>query len=312
MFLGLTPGHGRFRQAALGRLAPLPGGIPRHRRERRHAATVRWRLGSLPGRDGGRGGRRLPRHAGAARPLPPPPARRRTTEPQELWPPAPSRSTRSSWWRSRSSSSPRRSIPSRGSTPSPRPATRSRSSRPVGLDVRHDGRTVTGDDLHNPTLVVQAGRTIRFRIISRDVIHSFWIPAQRFKRDAFPQRWTEFDLTFDRPARTSGGAPSSAASTTPTWASRRSRCPVATSSAGWRSERRDAVAVAPDVPGLVGWLARPTTSGSACCASRASFVFFLRAGPWRSLMRTRARRARACRSSRTTSYNQLFTMHGAG
>jgi len=68
-----------------------------------------------------------------------------------------------------------------------------------GWTFRHDGQTVTGDDLHNPTLVVKAGRTIRFRIISRDVIHSFWIPSERFKRDAFPQRWTEFDLTFDRP-----------------------------------------------------------------------------------------------------------------
>jgi cytochrome c oxidase subunit 2 len=68
-----------------------------------------------------------------------------------------------------------------------------------GWTFRHDGRTVTGDDLHNPTLEVKAGRTIRFRMISRDVIHSFWIPSERFKRDAFPQRWTEFDLTFDKP-----------------------------------------------------------------------------------------------------------------
>jgi cytochrome c oxidase subunit II len=48
---------------------------------------------------------------------------------------------------------------------------------------------------------VQAGRTIRFRMISRDVIHSFWIPSTRFKRDAFPERWTEFDLTFPKPGR---------------------------------------------------------------------------------------------------------------
>jgi cytochrome c oxidase subunit 2 len=68
-----------------------------------------------------------------------------------------------------------------------------------GWTFHHDGRTVTGDDLHNPTLVVKAGRTIRFRMISRDVIHSFWIPSERFKRDAFPRRWTEFDLTFARP-----------------------------------------------------------------------------------------------------------------
>ena len=68
-----------------------------------------------------------------------------------------------------------------------------------GWTFRHDGRSVTGDDLHNPTLEVRAGRTIRFRMISRDVIHSFWIPSERFKRDAFPGHWTEFDLIFERP-----------------------------------------------------------------------------------------------------------------
>jgi cytochrome c oxidase subunit II len=68
-----------------------------------------------------------------------------------------------------------------------------------GWTFRHDGRTVTGDDLHNPTLEVSAGRTIRFRMISRDVIHSFWIPSERFKRDAFPERWTEFELTLEKP-----------------------------------------------------------------------------------------------------------------
>jgi len=70
-----------------------------------------------------------------------------------------------------------------------------------GWTFTHDGRTVTGDDLRIPTLRVRAGHTIRFRMISRDVIHSFWIPSERFKRDAFPERWTEFDLTFDKPGR---------------------------------------------------------------------------------------------------------------
>lgn len=68
-----------------------------------------------------------------------------------------------------------------------------------GWTFTHDGSTVTGDDLRIPTLHVRAGRTIRFRMTSRDVIHSFWIPSERFKRDAFPQHWTEFDLTFERP-----------------------------------------------------------------------------------------------------------------
>jgi cytochrome c oxidase subunit 2 len=49
------------------------------------------------------------------------------------------------------------------------------------------------------TLVVPANTEIRFRMTSIDVIHSFWIPYLRFKRDAFPGRATEFDLSFERP-----------------------------------------------------------------------------------------------------------------
>jgi cytochrome c oxidase subunit 2 len=47
------------------------------------------------------------------------------------------------------------------------------------------------------TLVVPAGRTIQFELTSRDVVHSFWVPELRFKRDAFPERETRFDLVFD-------------------------------------------------------------------------------------------------------------------
>lgn len=40
------------------------------------------------------------------------------------------------------------------------------------------------------TLVVPEDTPIEFRHTSADVIHSFWIPALRFKRDAFPGRTT--------------------------------------------------------------------------------------------------------------------------
>ncbi len=61
------------------------------------------------------------------------------------------------------------------------------------------GKTVTGDDKAPPTLTVPAGRPIAFTLRSRDVIHAFWVPELRFKRDAFPFRSTRFDLVFDRP-----------------------------------------------------------------------------------------------------------------
>jgi cytochrome c oxidase subunit 2 len=60
------------------------------------------------------------------------------------------------------------------------------------------GKTVLGKPDHPATLVVPARTLIRFDGISRDVIHSFWVPAARFKRDEFPGAHTRFDLTFDR------------------------------------------------------------------------------------------------------------------
>jgi cytochrome c oxidase subunit 2 len=59
------------------------------------------------------------------------------------------------------------------------------------------GVTVVGDQRQPPTLMVPTGETVQFRLTSHDVIHAFWIPELRFKRDAFPARETTFDLVFD-------------------------------------------------------------------------------------------------------------------
>ncbi len=63
--------------------------------------------------------------------------------------------------------------------------------------------TSSGPD-RPPTLVLPAGETIEIRLRSRDVIHSLWVPEQRFKRLAFPDRETRFDLRFDRTGRFAG------------------------------------------------------------------------------------------------------------
>jgi len=60
-----------------------------------------------------------------------------------------------------------------------------------------NGRSVLGTRDRLPVLVVPAHTLIRFTATSDDVIHSFWIPAERFKRDAFPNRTTTFDLVFN-------------------------------------------------------------------------------------------------------------------
>jgi len=49
---------------------------------------------------------------------------------------------------------------------------------------------ITTQDLYLP-----AGRSVRMKITSRDVIHSFWVPEFRIKRDAVPGRETEFQFT---------------------------------------------------------------------------------------------------------------------
>jgi cytochrome c oxidase subunit 2 len=64
------------------------------------------------------------------------------------------------------------------------------------FDYRGTGVTQLGTDRTPPTLVVPAGQPVRFTIISIDVIHAFWIPVRRFKRDANPGKRSSFELTF--------------------------------------------------------------------------------------------------------------------
>jgi cytochrome c oxidase subunit II len=50
-------------------------------------------------------------------------------------------------------------------------------------------------------LYVPAGRPVRLLITSRDVIHSFYLPAFRLKQDAIPGRYTQTWFQADRPGR---------------------------------------------------------------------------------------------------------------
>ncbi|HEY3766605.1 MAG TPA: cytochrome c oxidase subunit II [Gaiellales bacterium] len=53
-------------------------------------------------------------------------------------------------------------------------------------------------------LVVPAGRPVEFWLRSADVLHSFFIPAMRFKRYAFENATNRFVLTFPHPGRMLG------------------------------------------------------------------------------------------------------------
>jgi cytochrome c oxidase subunit 2 len=63
----------------------------------------------------------------------------------------------------------------------------------------HTVAQITGDNAHgNPaTLELPAGETVRFKLVSPDVIHAFWVPVFLFKRDVIPGRTNEFEVKID-------------------------------------------------------------------------------------------------------------------
>ncbi|MET0143931.1 MAG: cytochrome c oxidase subunit II, partial [Ilumatobacteraceae bacterium] len=62
------------------------------------------------------------------------------------------------------------------------------------FDYPASGVTVTGTDDTAPELVLPTGASVRFDLTSIDVIHSFWIPGFRFKRDMFPGQVQSFQV----------------------------------------------------------------------------------------------------------------------
>ncbi|HEY3682844.1 MAG TPA: cytochrome c oxidase subunit II [Streptosporangiaceae bacterium] len=63
------------------------------------------------------------------------------------------------------------------------------------FDYPQSGVSVVGRPGADPTLVIPAGRTVRFNLKSTDVIHSFWVPAFLFKRDVVPGHPNHFEVT---------------------------------------------------------------------------------------------------------------------
>jgi cytochrome c oxidase subunit 2 len=64
--------------------------------------------------------------------------------------------------------------------------------------------TVVGDSNDPPTLVLPAGRTVAFELVSTDVIHSFYVPAFLDKRDVVPGEENRVDVSTTRVGRFSG------------------------------------------------------------------------------------------------------------
>jgi cytochrome c oxidase subunit 2 len=54
--------------------------------------------------------------------------------------------------------------------------------------------TTTGTPAKPPTLYLARGESVQFRLVSDDVIHSFWVPAFLFKMDVVPGRVNRFEI----------------------------------------------------------------------------------------------------------------------
>jgi cytochrome c oxidase subunit 2 len=87
--------------------------------------------------------------------------------------------------------------------------------RPLAVDVtafrwqwRFDypaqGVSVVGGPEDSPDLVLPTGRSVRLRVRSADVIHSFFVPGFLGKMDVVPGLDNEFDLRPTRPGRYQG------------------------------------------------------------------------------------------------------------
>lgn len=65
------------------------------------------------------------------------------------------------------------------------------------FDYAKEKIAVAGNQNFPPNAAVPFGKTVCFSLRSRDVIHAFWVPELRFKKDAFPGFSNRFDLVFD-------------------------------------------------------------------------------------------------------------------
>jgi cytochrome c oxidase subunit II len=60
------------------------------------------------------------------------------------------------------------------------------------------GAEVVGTPGSIPEMVVPVGQRVRVKLVSADVVHSFYVPQTLFKRQAIPGTENVFDLTFEK------------------------------------------------------------------------------------------------------------------
>jgi cytochrome c oxidase subunit 2 len=60
------------------------------------------------------------------------------------------------------------------------------------------GAEIVGSPETIPEMVVPVGQRVRVKLVSADVVHSFYVPQALFKRQAIPGTDNTFDLTFEK------------------------------------------------------------------------------------------------------------------
>jgi cytochrome c oxidase subunit II len=82
--------------------------------------------------------------------------------------------------------------------------TTTEAAQPDALVVQVTARQFAWDfyyphrDVHSPELHVPRGQQVLLQMVSKDVIHAFWIPDFRINKDVMPDRMTEVRFTGDK------------------------------------------------------------------------------------------------------------------
>lgn len=62
------------------------------------------------------------------------------------------------------------------------------------FEYPNEGLSFTGAGAQGPTMAVPVGEPVRVRLHAQDVIHSFYVPNFRYKKDVMPGQVNQFDL----------------------------------------------------------------------------------------------------------------------
>jgi cytochrome c oxidase subunit 2 len=81
-----------------------------------------------------------------------------------------------------------------------------KSYQDAGVTISSSPSSPSSDQPRDPEqdIVLPVGQPVLFRLNAADVIHSFYVPAFFFKRDAIPGRTNEFEVTIEEPGRYGG------------------------------------------------------------------------------------------------------------